>query len=420
MNVRWAFSLPMWTFIAILVLAVRAEAQGYGPAGPAAFSPETPAATPGGYGPAPGMDYGGPAMGGPAMAGGPMDMGGYGGYGGEEYCPPGAGGDHGLLGDFFGLVGPYADGGCCAPRYFDISVEAMWLQRDGERNINLTSQGIGGNAVLSTNQFRFDERPSFRFTAWLPFRSMGNLEFTYYGLFHHANQVQVTDPGNNLFSALSQFGTVPFGGFLEEGNAAYNRMELSSTFDNFEFNYRRHWQAADCRVQGSWILGARYFKFDENFDFVTVSTLNAGQMRYSVDVDNSLVGAQTGGDAWVCVVPGMRMGVEGKVGIYGNHSSQGTRIAATTLAVPYTESAGSDDVAFVGDTSFYLTYRINYQLNLKVGYNILFVDGLSLAAENFNSTPPNVFFAGSNRTPTNNDNGNILYTGASIGLEYNW
>src|SRR5687767_10325471 len=99
MNVRWAFSLPMWTFIALLVLAVRVQAQGYGPAGPGAFSPETPGIGAGGYGGPPmGMEYGGPAMaGGPEMSGGPMEMGmGYGGYGGEEYCPPGAGGHHGL------------------------------------------------------------------------------------------------------------------------------------------------------------------------------------------------------------------------------------------------------------------------------------------------------------------------------------
>ena len=72
-----------------------------------------------------------------------------------------------------------------------------------------------------------------------------------------------------------------------EDNLLYQRLhkstnELLADLDGFQFrtdldsdrldrllaeaNYRRHWQAADCRVQGSWILGARYFKFDENFD----------------------------------------------------------------------------------------------------------------------------------------------------------
>jgi hypothetical protein len=421
MNMRWALSLPMWTFIAMMALAMRAEAQGFGPAGPGSYAPETPGAMMASYGgPSPEMAGGGM----PGMGAGPgMEMAGYGDggemYGGEDVGAYGAHGGH--LRGLLGLIGPYADGGCCAPRYYDFSVEAMWLQRDGERDVPLASQGVGGPIVLSTDDFRFDERPSFRFSAWLQFRSMGNLEFNYYGLFHHGDQVQVNDPGDNLFSALSNFGQVPPGGFLEDSNAAYVRQELSSTFDNFELNYRRHWQGPDCRFQGSYILGVRYFKFDEDFDFISVSTLNSAQLRYHVDTDNSLVGPQTGGDIWVCIIPGLRMGAETKFGVFGNHASQGTRLTATSLGgVPFTESAGSDDVAFVGDASVFLTYRINYQLNLKLGYNALYADGLALGGENFNPTPPNVLLPGSSRVASINDNGSIFYTGASIGMEYNW
>lgn len=448
MNVRWALSLPMWTFIAVLTLHSDVEAQGMAPPGamgsPGMYSPEAP----GGGGPGHYTSFaGGGPMGSPEMAmGGGMGMGmpGYGdpraGYGGPVpggdpygggYGPGMEGGygpgmedcgpHRGLLGDFLGLVGPYADGGCCAPRFFDISVEAMWLQRDDAgRNIDLTSQGIAGPIVLSTDDLVFEERPGFRFTAWLQFRSAGNLEFNYYGQFNHRAAVQVTDPGNDLFSVLSQFGTVPFGGFIEEGNAAYNRIEYSTTFDNFEFNYRRHWQGPDCRFQGSWLAGIRYFQLDEDFDFITVSTLNAGQMRYSVDTDNSLTGGQVGGDLWVCIVPGLRAGTEGKMGVFGNHSSQGTRITATSLTVPFTESVTDNDLAFVSDASLYLTWRINYQLNLKLGYNFLYVNGVSLATENFNPEPPQLFVQGSGRTAQLNDNGSVFYHGASLGVEYNW
>lgn len=417
MNMRWALSLPMWTFIATFVLAVRAEAQGFGPAGPGAYSPESPGAMMASYGgPSPDMSAG--AMPGGMIMGEGMPMEGYGGDGGMgmngEYCPPGH--LHGLL----GLIGPYADGGCCAPRYYDFSLEAMWLQRDGERDVPLASNGQGGPIVLSTDDFRFDEKPSFRFSAWLQFRSMGNLEFNYYGLFNHADQVQVTDPGNNLFSALSNFGQVPVGGFLEDANAEYMRQELSSSFDNFEINCRRHWQGPDCRFQGSYLFGIRYFKFDEDFDFISVSTINSAQLRYHIDTDNSLVGPQMGGDLWLCVIPGLRLGVEGKMGVFGNHASQGTVITATSLATPYTESIGSDDVAFVGDTSLYLTYRLSQQFNLKLGYNFLYADGLALGGENFNAAPPNAFLPSSDRQAMINDNGSILYTGASIGMEYNW
>jgi hypothetical protein len=445
MNVRWAVFLPMWTFIAILAFLARLEAQVVPPSGALSgpvYSPEAPAM--GGYPPS-GMSYpagpmgpdagmygpgGGAAMGpgpvdGGGMMGGPMmgDPAAYGGMGEGGYpcdtCGPGFG--NGFCRDIMGLIGPYGDGGCGAPRYFDVSIEAMWLQRDSAgRNINLASEGIAGPVALSTSQLNFEERPSFRFSAWLQFRSRANLEFTYYGQFHHRDSVQVNSPTDNLFSALSEFGTVPPGGFLEEGNAAYNRIEYSSVFDNFEVNYRRHWQGPNTRFQGSWLVGIRYFKLDEDFDYIAVSPFNAGQLRYAVNTNNSLTGIQTGGDLWVCIIPGLRAGVEGKAGVYGNHTQQGTRIDATTLALPYTEDIVDNDVAFVGDAAFYLTYRLSQQFNLKFGYNFLYVDGVSLATENFNPEPPNVFFAGTSRTPQLNDNGSVFYHGASVGVEYNW
>jgi hypothetical protein len=77
-------------------------------------------------------------------------------------------------------------------------------------------------------------------------------------------------------------------------------------------------------------------------------------------------------------------------------------------------------VAFLGDAAFMATYRLNQQFNLKFGYNFLYVDGLVLATENFNTTAPAVFVGGTNRPTRLNDNGDVFYHGASVGMEYNW
>jgi hypothetical protein len=425
MNVRWAQITPMWTFIALLLLGARVEAQvppGALGAGPA-YSPEAPMDP--GFMPYGGPGYAGPGMEMPGYGGGPMMMGDPGMYGGfgDPNCPPegygfDGGPNRGFIHDFMGLIGPYADGGCAAPRYFDVSLEALWFRRDNAgRNVNLASDGIDGPVVLRTDQFSFDDRASFRFAAWLQFRSRANLEFVYFGLFHHDSFVQVNSPTDNLYSVMSEFGTNPPGGFAEESQAAYNRMEYFTNFDNFEINYRRHWQGPNARLQGSWLAGFRYFKLDEDFNYITVSTLNASQMLYNVNVNNSLVGGQVGGDLWVCIIPGMRAGVETKLGLFGNHSSQGSSIAATGLTVPYTEAVGADTAAFLGDTSFYLTYRISQQFNLKTGYNLLYASGLTLAPENFNPEPP---FLTGDRVATINTNGAAFYHGFSVGVEYNW
>jgi hypothetical protein len=341
-------------------------------------------------------------------------------------CAPGGfGGSHGgvrsLFGDVLGIIGPYNDGGACAPRWLDISVEGMWLKRDDAgRGQAVTSQGIGGPIILRTSDINFDERPSAKISAWLQFRSGGNLEFTYYGQFNHPGSAQVTDANNGLYSAFSQFGAFPFLGFLEEGGASTQRIEYSSSFDSFELNYRRHYQGAECRYAGSVLWGVRHVDLSEDFTFTSDAPANQASMRYLVGVNNAITGLQTGGDFWITLFPGIRAGMEGKIGVYGNHASQSSVITATTLVDPYTESRGSDGVALVSDASFMATYRLSQKFAFKAAYNLLYMDGVALAGENFNATPPQVFFAGANRQPTINNNGNIFYSGWSGGLEYNW
>jgi hypothetical protein len=79
-------------------------------------------------------------------------------------------------------------------------------------------------------------------------------------------------------------------------------------------------------------------------------------------------------------------------------------------------------VAFVGDATVMMTYRINYQWNVKVGYQFLYADGVALASETFNPTPPAIFFPppGVNRTVAINDNGSVFYHGLQVGLEFTW
>lgn len=461
MKMQWAWILPVLT---ILTLSGTAWGQGY----PQGYAPGyQPGGPPPGYAPA-GYDpsvmmYAPPgAMSGygqqagyfqpdgePTPAAGPMPAGPMPGYdpgaayaaegyaGGQPYaedfgvdCPYCGGGGcgrcsghHGLLGDVLGLVGPYPDGGCGAVRWYDLSVDYMLLRRDGAgRTTNYTSSGIAGPIVLSNQNFEFDASSSFRFSGMFQVGPGSSAEFVYYGLFWYESQATVTDPNGNLFSAFSNFGTLPFNGFAETDQSDLQSARYTSKFDNFEVNFRQRWVAPSSRYQGSWLIGVRYFKLDEQFSLFTQSTINQGAAFYDTDVFNSLTGLQVGGDIWFCLLPGLRLGGEAKVGVYGNHSGQNSSIGATSLPVPFQENGESDDVAFVADVTPMLTYRINYQWTAKVGYHFLFVDGVSLASENFNPTPPAIFFPapGVNRTVSINDNGQVFYHGFMAGLEFLW
>jgi len=476
MKMQWAWVLPVLTILTLSGSAwgqgyPQGYAPGYQPGGPppgyapqyapAQFDPSVmmyapPGAMQGGqpgygqpaygpgYGPGPGygqqvgyMQPGEPTPAPMPGAGAPMGpMPGSPAYGpanAEDFgtdCPycGGAGcnhcsGHHGLLGDVLGCVGPYPDGGCGAVRWYDLSIDYMLLRRDGSgRPVPYTSQGIAGPIVLSNQSFNFNDASSFRFSGLFQVGPGSSLEFVYYGLFFFDSTATVTDPTGNLFSAFSNFGTLPFNGFVETDQSDVQSARYTSKFDNFEVNYRQRWVAPSARYQGSWLVGARYFKLDEQLTLFTHSASGAGEAFYKSNVFNSLVGMQVGGDIWFCVVPGVRIGGEAKAGVYGNNAGQNTSIGATSLGTPFLENGHTSDVAFVGDVTLMMTYRINYQWTAKIGYQFLYVDGVALASENFNPTPPLVFFPppGVNRTVNMNDNGNVFYHGLQAGLEFMW
>lgn len=380
---------------------------------------------------APGMMGGGGGMD-PSMMGG---MGGcqYCGGAGCEACAGGAGGGfgdgrHGLLGDVFGLVAPYPDGGCAAVRWYDFSLDFMHLRReDAGRSVDIASLGLNGDIVLNSQDLDFGSESSFRFSAMFQFGPGSNLEFTYFGLFFFDDQTRITNQQNNLFSAFSGFGTLPFQGFDETDRSNVQAIDYESSFDSFEVNFRQRWMAPNCRYQGSWLAGFRYFKLDEDFNYETQSSFNGtlgnpARAQNNINVHNNMVGAQIGGDMWICILPGLRLGGEAKAGVFGNHVAIDNTISVNTGPDPLLEELSGNDVAFVGQADLMATYRLNYQWTLRAGYQFLFVEGVALAPENFNPDPPAIFSpaAGGSRSTIINDNGHVFYHGWSLGAEFMW
>jgi hypothetical protein len=332
---------------------------------------------------------------------------------------------NGLLGDVLGLVAPYPDGGCASVRWFDFALDFMMLKRDDPgRNVPFTSRGIAGPIVLASDDLDFDYEPSFRFSAAMQVGPGNSLEFTYFGLFDYNASASARSAQNDLFSVVSGFGAPPlFPGFPETDASNFQRIGYTSTFDSFEISWRKRWMAPNCRYQGSWMAGVRHFILDESFQYFTQSplTLNgAGRIanaNFNTDTTNNLTGIQIGGDAWICVLPGLRVGGDLRGGVYGNHMNVNTTVFTNTGFGPFFEQQVANDVSFIGQADVMATYRINYQWTLRVGYQFLYVDGVALGTENFNTRPP---FGPLPRTTFVNDNGNVFYHGYNIGAEFMW
>jgi hypothetical protein len=374
-------------------------------------------------------------------------------YGGPDACygggfnssmPMGAGGtdppigydlmnDVGIAGDLHDQRGPH---------YFDVRAEAVFMERDETfgQNIDFTSLNVGNTIVLSSGQLEFDQEPGFRVVGRYDLGPLSVVEFGYMGIYSYESSATAIDPAGNLFSLFSRpapgvglFGVNPIGVNLPGGplpfteRAIRHSIELEADLQTAEISYRRYWLGWIPRISGTLLAGFRHTHIGEEFEFATLGTPNVDPVfvnpafEYTIDADNNLSGFQAGGDIWISLTQGLRFGTEGKVGIYANHYNLTTETAqgeANALVPTLEEEFDDDKAAFIGELSIDLVADVLPSLSIRAGYEILFLDSLVLAGENFNQTSP--FGNQGVRRPFVEDDGQLFYNGAHAGIEYIW
>ena len=349
------------------------------------------------------------------------------------------------------------------PHYFDIRAEAVYLQRDKsfEKNIDFTSLNVGNtagtNVVLSTGQLDIeDPQYGFRLVGRYDICPMSVVEASYMGIFDWEDSASYSDSTNNLYSLFSRpspgagnFAESPTGvtsnsdpidptlsgpnPFSER--ASFHSISMSSDLQTAELSYRRYWLGYHPRVSGTLLGGFRYTKINEKFTFFTQGsqaytqppynvnqTLPLASLEYSEKCDNDLAGLQIGGDVWVSLMQGVRIGSEVKGGIYNNHSSVFNKISTQPNAVqPPTlfDDIKDDHVSFIGEGSVDVVADLFPSLSFRAGYEVLFVNQLVLAGNNFNEVSP---YGNQDvpRVPFIDTNGELFYHGAHAGFEYTW
>ncbi len=419
----------------------------------------------------PGM--GAPMMGGPGMMGGPMDpamMGGPGMMGPGMMdpgmmgpgmppppCPecggpcPGCGGAHvdrfgrspfGLFGNCRGILAglpalfiPYGEGGIASQRWFDASLEGIGLQRtSGGTGFAVSSLGANsGNYVLTTDNVAPDGmQAGLAAQINVQVGPGSNLEFGYFGILDPSDAYAEARSANaNLYSFISNFGTLPAGGFDDSDRSFLHTLDYRSELHNGEISIRRRWAEPAGYFQGSFLTGVRYLDLDEGSRFTATGENNNGAANnglrffdYNVATRNALVGWQVGGDLWYNFLPGIKLGVELKTGIYNNRSEQETSIYANSLpafGIPEIRERVLDNrTAYITQLSPQMVYRLNQSFALRSSYQVLWIDNVALAGDNFNGAPPSLFLPGSARQPFINNNSDVVYQGFTIGGEFMW
>jgi hypothetical protein len=344
------------------------------------------------------------------------------------------------LGSMRGKLRPYGEGGISAQRWFDVSADVIGLSqtRGVRENFVLSTQGVSGTPVLTTSSADLDKlRAGLQLQLNVQTGPGSNLEFVYFGLNEWDETATAVSATPSLFSFFSRFGTRPPAGtttpagFDDSDRSFLHSYSIDSDLNNAEINFRRRWAEPYGFWQGSFLGGFRYFDLDEAAVFSARGENNdtgaSNGLRffdYSVRTSNNLAGFQLGGDLWYNLLPGVKLGGELKGGIFNNDFGYKGRISSNSLpgaaGLVFLEQADDNRTAYLVQASTQLYYRLSYSWAFRSSYQVLYVDSLGLAGNNFNGEPPALFLPGSARTVQINNKTDVVYQGVTVGAEYTW
>ncbi len=331
----------------------------------------------------------------------------------------------------------------CGPHYFDVSVETVFLKSEdlvGDGLPAFSSLGVGGAPPpantpaprLNPDGQSDEYEPGWQIAVRYDLGPLSVLEATYMGLYDYGFSLS-TLGNDNLFSIFSQYGVAPVpgvGGFGIDGldRADQHTLSYKSDLQSTEFSYRRYWVGHHPGISGTWLAGFRYVRMTEDFTFSAHQIDVLGQRTLTGGVDwsseNDLLGFQLGGDAWACVRQGMRVGVEGKTGVYNNRFKFGANNNSVSAVIDPQLPEDGNQVAFVAEGGVSFVVDILPSWSLKGGYEALYINSVVALQDNIDTTQ---YFNGgvaSNNpralAPALNTQGSVFYHGFHGGVEYVW
>jgi hypothetical protein len=194
-----------------------------------------------------------------------------------------------------------------------------------------------------------------------------------------------------------------------------DQITLDKEIRMHSFEINRTWN------QHRWNLltGFRYLRVEDDFRLLSFDSDSSSFGNYQIDSENDLFGLQSGirNKRRARLSENLFFDIGGKAGIYGNSASQAQSVidfGGTNQPFPLrprsTDHRGQ--VAFVGETNANARLALTPHIDLRAGYNLIWVDGLALASDQLELDDVPVVGISTS--------GGGLFHGASVGLMIHW
>jgi hypothetical protein len=261
------------------------------------------------------------------------------------------------------------------------------------------------------------------------------LEITYWGLWDLEGEDTIRSETDSLSTPIDVgFVDIPSAGLPASAffdNAREHRLRRENEFHNVEVNLVHFiTNSHSGNVQYQWLLGGRYFKFDEFLQFASVSAGNefgsgggVNEAYLDLDVENNLYGVQIGGRADWRVHRCWRVFAGTKVGVFYNDIDFGAQLyrgdgALATFATTgntFDLRDGKDDVSMLGQIDLGLAWDFTRHWSANIGYRAVGITGLALADDQIPA-----FLAAETDWTDIDSNGSMILHGAFAGLEFRY
>jgi hypothetical protein len=316
---------------------------------------------------------------------------------------------------------------CSAPciRWY-ASAELAPLVYDVDDDIDFATLGPLGEDVVSTDDLHTKYQEGARVIVGYALDNYWRVEGQLVGRheWEHSDSYADADPNTeggtgNLFSPFSGFGNPPILG-LDFNELA--QITLRSEYSSMELNVRHRGPLRCGPLEISLLFGLRHAQIDESFNYLTVANVPAplGAVNdVQVETENRLLGFQLGALVEHHISDTWQVNFEGKAALCRNEARQATVYTNTdsTGAVTVFPGEVAEDVtAGIAELSVVMHYHITPRIALLMGYQLLWVRGLALGADNFQEDI-DILTLG---PPLLEHEGEVVYHGPTLGLTAGW
>ena len=344
---------------------------------------------------------------------------------GEMYAPYGAACPDGYGAPAYADFGGYGPDQC-GPYYYDIAVHAVVITpEDLFKDVPpLAAVGVAGPTIVDIDNQYDDKEVGWAISGRFDIGALSVFEANYTGFYDigfkdfRISEIETANAGqpslpDQLTSVFSQYGLDPILGL---DAAEFYTTDYKSDLQSTEFTYRRYWLGYSPRISGTMLAGFRYIRMTEDLIFAAGTQDGLGGLVWRDE--NDMLGFQMGGDGWICLRQGLRVGAEGKAGIYNNRF-----VFRHATAIPDPDITNVDDTqkgdspAFAGEFSVDVVADILPSFSIRGGYQALYFNRLVTIGNNIY---PDEFADGVANTPFPLTHADVIYHGFHAGLEYIW